>query len=224
MKAEWFIACGTILLALVALFQDLIRSWLCTPKLEIWTRSATPYCKKLLFIHKTNPQIRVQGYGLRIAVKNETPRFHVKTCAREVGIFAARLERRAQDGNYYPVQGFDPMNLLWSDSFTPFTVLSPGMEKYCFIGRTLNPELRHQFPDFDDPELPPGETCLKLDTILARHTKEHIIPVGTYRLECLIGAANTQAVKKTFEIYLSGHWYDDEVEMYERGLTVRMID
>jgi hypothetical protein len=224
MYTEWFIAGGTLVLALVALFQDFIRSCLNTPKLEIWTKPATPYCKKLLFINKINPQILVDGYGLRIAVKNITPRFRVKARAFDVEIFAAKLEKKAQDGSYYPVQGFDPMNLIWSDSFMPFTSLSPGMERYCFVGRTLKPIDRHNFPLFDDQRLPSDKTCLKLDTVLARHTKEHIISPGTYRLECLIGSANTKAVSKSFDIYLSGDWYDDEVEMYEKGLSISMIN
>jgi hypothetical protein len=224
MHTEWFIAGGTLVLAFVALFQDFIRSWLTTPKLEIWTKSATPYCKKLLFIDKNTAQIRVDGYGLRIAVRNITPCFRVKNRAIDVEIFAAKLEKKAQDGSYYPVQGFDPMNLIWSDSFVPFTIVSPGMERYCFVGRTLKPKDRHNFPAFHDQNLPVDKTCLKLDTVLARHTKEHIVGPGTYRLECLIGAANTKAVRKVFEINLSGNWYDDEVEMYEKGLNISMVN
>ena len=67
-----------------------------------------------------------------------------------------------------------------------------------------------------------NETCLRIAVDIARNTKEHIIPPGTYHIECLIGSANTKAFKKTFEISISGEWFDDEIRMYEKGLRIEM--
>lgn len=223
MSVQWVIAIGTGILAVVALFQHHIKSWFTTPSLLISAASATPYCKKLLFIHPSQSTVTADGYALRIAVKNTTPRFRIKSRAEEVEVFLSKLDRKAQDGRFHHVQGFEPANLMWSHSYIPFAPIAPDMERYCFIGRALKPSQRENFPDFDNPSLPKDETCFRLDVQTPRHTKEHIIPPGKYRLECLIGGANTKSTKEIFEITISADWFDNEVKMYEKGLSIEMI-
>ena len=228
MSLQWIIAIGTGGLALVALFQHHIKSWLTTPSLCISTKSASPYCKKLLFNHSESPSITANGYAIRIAVKNITPRFGIKSRIEEAEVFLAELDRKEQDGKYHPVQGFEPANLLWSHTFPPFptfpafTSIAPNMERFCFVGRLLRPSDRHDFPDFDKPSLDKDKTCLRLDVSTSRHTKEHIIPPGKYRLKCVIGGANVKGIIKNFGISISGEWFDDELEMYEKGLSIEM--
>lgn len=222
MTEQWVIAIGTAILAVIALFQDYIRSWIKTPTLEVTTGSCTPFCKKLLFIAKDDSEKKADGYALRIKVKNVNPLFHTKTRAECVEVFALRLLKKRTDGSFQPIQEFEPRNLLWSNSFYPFSDISPEMERYCFIGRLINPKDRHNFPDFDVESYNMNETCLRIAVDIARNTKEHIIPPGTYHIECLIGSANTKAFKKTFEISISGEWFDDEIRMYEKGLRIEM--
>ena len=97
------------------------------------------------------------------------------------------------------------------------------MERYCFIGRVLNPTERQRFNDFDDESIPMEKTCLRIDTSIPRHTKKHILPPGIYQLECRIGAGNVGAIKKKFQIQLSGDWYDDEINMFEKGVTIKEV-
>jgi len=224
MSVQWVIAIGTVILAIVALFQDFIRSWIKTPSLQISTGSCAPFCKKLLFIRPDNPNLKAEGYAARICVKNTTPRLRIKSRAENVEVFVLRLSKKQTDGSFYPIQEFEPRNLIWSHSFSPITSISPEMERYCFIGRIIKPENRHHFPDFDIDTFNMNETCLRIDVDIARHTKEHIIPPGSYRIDCLIGASNTKAVKSTFEIFISGEWFDDELKMYERGLVITKIE
>lgn len=223
MSEQWIIAVCTAILAIVALLQDFIRSWLKTPSLEITTESRTPFCKKLLFIRQDSPDKKADGYAIRIRVKNVKPFLRLKSRAEKVEVFALRLLKKQTNGSFQPVQEFEPRNLIWSHSFHPLTDISPEMERYCFIGRMVKPQNRHNFPDFDVETFPMDETCLRLDVDIARHTKEHVIPPGTYRIECLIGSANTKAVKKTFEIHISGEWFDNELKMYEKGLTIKTV-
>ena len=228
MSLQWTIAIGTGILALVALFQHHIKSWLTTPLLCISTKSASPYCKKLLFNHSENPSITADGYTIRISVKNITPFLKIKSRIEEAEVFLAKLDRKEQDGKFHPVQGFEPANLLWSHTFPPnptfptFTSIAPNMERFCFVGRLLKPSDRQNFPLFDKASLDKDKTCLQLDVSTSRHTKEHIIPPGRYRLKCVIGGANVNGITKNFEISISGEWFEDELEMYEKGLSIEM--
>jgi len=223
MSVQWIIAIGTAILAIVALFQDFIRSWLATPSLEISTGSCSPFCKKLLFKSQDDPNKQADGYALRIRVKNVSPFLRLKSRAESVEVFALKLSKRQTDNSFQPISEFEPMNLIWSHSFVDLTDISPEMERYCFIGRMLKPADRQSFPEFDDEKCVADKTCLRIDVALSRNTKDHIIQPGTYQLECLIGSSNTKAFKKTFEIFISGNWSDDEQEMYRENLTIKEV-
>lgn len=129
MTEQWVIAFGTAILAIIALFQDFIRAWLKTQRLEVSTGSCTPFCKKLLFIHQDDHEKRADGYALRIRVKNVQPFFRIKTRAAFAEVFALRLLKKQTDGTFQNVQDFEPRNLIWSNSFLPFADISPEMER-----------------------------------------------------------------------------------------------
>ena len=46
---------------------------------------------------------------------------------------------------------------------------------------------------------------------------------GKYRLVILVSAANTIPIEKTFEISLTGEWYDDEKKMLGEGIGIRLL-
>jgi len=222
---QWTIAIATFVLAIVALFQDRIRVWLKTPRLVVKTGSVAPFAKRLQFIDQDDPGKVADGYAIRLSVTNKTKFGRLPTRAVDVEVFLLRLLEKKTDGSYQPVPEFEPMNLLWSHTMVcPFTHISPEMVRYCFVGRLLKPAERHRFPPFDDDRIPMPQTCLALDVQTKRHTKEHILARGTYRLECLIGSANTEAQTKTFEVYLSGDWNDDEAIMFEKGFGIKLVE
>lgn len=224
MIEQWLTAIGTMVLAIVALFQDFIRTWLKTPQLTLQTGSFYPFSRKLLFKNKENPSETADGYALRVEIKNNKPKCRLNARAEKVEVFALRLLKRDKDGSFKPVHEFEPRNLIWSHSFLPLADISPSMQRFCFIGRMLKPYERKKFAEFDLEDVPIGETCLCIDVDIPRNTKDHILRAGTYRLECLIGASNTEAFHKTFEICISGEWFDDEVKMFEKGLTIKEIN
>jgi hypothetical protein len=125
---------------------------------------------------------------------------------------------------FHTIQEFEPTRLIWSHSFIALDNISPKMERYCFIGRMLKPVERDHFPAFYHEKIPPHETCLRIDTEIPRNTKEHIIGRGNYFLECLIGAANTKAKKVKIEINISGQWFDNEEEMFQKGFNIQVQD
>jgi len=224
MLVQWLLVIGTFCLAavalFVALFQDRIRAWRTRPKLTISTAAASPFCQKILFRRFDRPDLEADGYFLRVSVKNVSKLF----AAKNVEVFASKLLRKGKNGTSQTVEEFEPINLIWSHSFRPFADLSPEMERYCFIGRIMDPSKRQGFPTFNNERLNPSETCLSLATEVERHTKTHIIGPGKYQLVCLIGANNTRPIKKTFEIDVSGEWFDDEIKMFEKGFDIRAIN
>lgn len=224
MLVQWLIVIGTFCLAavalLVVLFQDKIRAWRTRPKLTISIATASPFCQKILFRRFDQPDLQADGYFLRISVKNVSKLFPAKSAE----VFASKLFRKGKDGTFQSVDDFEPINLIWSHSFKPFADISPEMERYCFIGRIMDPKMRQNFPAFNNEKLNPQETCLSLATEVERNTKTHIIGPGKYQLVCLVGANNMRPIKGTFEIDISGEWFDDEMKMFEKGFDITPIN
>lgn len=224
MITDWLIAFGTLILALVAIFQDHIRVKVARPKLNISAKAVSPYCQKI--IAKNNMGHETDGYFLRLCIKNESKKFR----ANQVEVFASELLNKQKDGNYYPYQNFEPINLVWShlpdphQTFLPFADLSPEMERYCFIGRILNPSNRSNFPRFNNDKLSADKTCLAIAVQVERFNKYYIIPHGSYILKISIGGANTRLIRKTIEIEFSGAWFENETEMFGKGFDIKLLD
>lgn len=223
MLVQWLLVIGTFCLAavalFVALFQDKIRAWRTRPSFTISTAPASPFCQKILFRNRLRPDLQADGYFLRVSVKNTSTLFPAKSAE----FFASKLLKKGMDGTFKTEETFEPINLIWSHSFRPFADISPEMERYCFIGRILNPKMRQDFPNFNNERLNPSETCLSLATEVERNTKTHIIGPGKYQLICLIGANNMRPIKKVFEIDISGEWLDDELKMFEKGFNIEVV-
>jgi hypothetical protein len=225
MITNWLIAFGTVILAIVAIFQDHIRAKVARPKLKLVTSASSPCCQKIILKNKHG--FETDGYFLRLCIKNKSKKFR----ANQVEVFASELLVKRQDGRYYPYQNFEPINLVWSHlpdppiiGFLPFADLSPEMERYCFIGRILNPNNRSNFPRFNDEKLPPDKTCLALAVQVERFNKYYIIPHGSYWLKCSIGGENIGLLKKTIELEICGDWYENETEMFGKGFDLKLLD
>jgi hypothetical protein len=64
------------------------------------------------------------------------------------------------------------------------------------------------FEGEDNPQLgiPADKTIFSFDLEVKPFTMSHLIPQGKYHLALQIAAANTEPVKKTLEITLTGNW------------------
>jgi hypothetical protein len=221
---NWLIAIGTIALAIIAIFQDKIRSWLMRPKLDVLIVVSPPDCHKTTLASVTQDG-RVTGkadcYYFRIRVKNSG-----NQRAELVEVFAAELLKQQADGSFKKMESFLPMNLFWTHIKRPFfDAISPGMEKHCDLGHVIEPAKRAMFGREDNPKLdiPADKTIFSFDLVVQPNTMSHLIPQGKYRLALQIAAANTEPIKKTLEITLTGNWYDDETRMFSDGIGIRML-
>jgi hypothetical protein len=116
---EWLTAIGTVLVAVIAVFQEWFKRLIVRPKLKLIARVARPDAEK--FVWEDRPHCA--AYYFRLAVTNAG-----NTEARDVQLYMASVERRRQDGRYEIVERFSPMNLRWTHIDSPtLPVLLPNM-------------------------------------------------------------------------------------------------
>ena len=222
MITDWLIAVGTVTLAVVAAFQDKIRSWIMSPKLEVSINTSPPDCHKTTLRYVAHNMIQeAPCYYFRLRVKNSG-----NGRAEMVEVFASELLRERADGTFAKMDSFLPMNLVWSHIRRPFfEAISPGMEKHCDLGHIAEPIRRQQIPLEDNPQLgvPSDKTIFSFDLQVLPYTYSHLIPPGKYQLALMVAAANTNPVEKRLEITLKGDWYNEEARMLRDGIGIRML-
>jgi len=218
--APWIAAVGTLLLAVIAIFQDVIRAWISKPRLVIIARTQPPCCHaNVTMVQGINDVSRVDGVYLRLRISNEG-----NSTARGVEVFAEKLTKQQQDNSYREVTSFDPMNLMWSHIERPvMDSIPPQMHKYCGLGRIRDPQHRQLFPLEQIEGICANQTVLVFALEVQPNTKSHVVPPGNYRLLCKVGAANAKPRDFIVEINLSVTWYGREDQMLGEGVGIKIV-
>lgn len=229
--AQWAGAIATFLAVLVALFKDSFIKWWYRPKLEVTAKLEEPHCQMTSVyydVQRVAPtRVVAKCYYLRIWIENSG-----KTRAERVQVFAAKLLRRAADGEFRTDLKFLPMNLLWTHYEGPGGAreiyaegISPEMGKHCELGRIIDPTdplVRKELGE-NLPEVPSTSTIFALDLEVHPSTLCHLLAPGTYRLKLRIAAANCRPITRVLEFTLTGDWFDDPQKMFRDGIGMRIL-
>lgn len=234
--AQWLEAIGSIIAALVALgtvlYFEIWKPRRDHPELDISISMAPPDCLKSPMssqsisestIERVEEIVVADSYLLRFRVTNNG-----NAKAESVEVFASNLSKQHADGSFKKVTSFLPMNLQWDnhpDIFMP--MISPGMYKHCKLAHIIDPSRRGHFSKLGEaghrPAVSSDETVLSFDTVRKTYALSHLQPPGLYRLTVLIAASNARPVARHLEINLTGKWFDDDSEMLEKGVGVRVV-
>jgi len=218
LTAMWVVAIATILLAVAGVFQDWIRAIVLRPKLDASIALKPPDCHKTKLTY-SEEEPGAPCYMLRLSISN-----YGNHRAENVEVYASELQKKDADGTFQRHGRFSPMHLLWSNVRKPvLPAILAKMSRHCDLGMVIKPEERPKFPEHNDTEVAMKNTTISLSLETTPNMKGHILPPGAYRLKLQIGAANCKVVEKTLEIALEGTWYDEEKEMFDKGLGIRFL-
>ena len=224
---DWIVAVGTgalVIVAIVALFQDIIKSWIIKPDLAVTFSLKPPDCHKteMRLIHYGNPntQAKSPAYYFRLRISNNS-----KNCkAEKVEVIASKLLRKNADGTYSRVDDFTQCNLEWSIYHgTYMDVISPETDKLCDLLHIADPKKRKLFRLQDSEEFDENKTIICFDTAHKPFNKMNLRQSGNYKLEIIVAASNLKPIKKTLEINVTGKWYDDLQEMVSKGIGIKIL-
>jgi hypothetical protein len=204
-------ALATMAAVLVALFRDSILLWWRRPKLKAWVNLNPPHC------HATEMEfadgVRHPVYWFMLWVGNQG-----RGRAEKVQVFADKLEREGADGWFHRVQKFMPMNLRWSHGGGTFLDgISPRMGQHCNLGCVGHPSVPGRPASVSVPKV-----WFALDTELKSFTNSHLLEPGKYKLRLRIAAANAKPINLTIGLTITGEWFDQESEMFSKGIGLRI--
>lgn len=221
-------ALATIVAAFLAFLLNVvygwITSWLKRPKLSVKYTHSSP---DAMLLPLTDGGY---AYYFRLQVENKG-----RTAAKSVEVYASSLKRKNEDGEFKEVSGFIPMNLAWSHGkallaedtkigrrLIYFPAISRHMKKHCDIGHI-----------FHHKAIPPKmasalgiksqETVFNFDLMVVPTSLSDMITKGEYILTIVVAAMNAKPKKKTLYIQLSGKWFDNEHEMFDYGIKIKLV-
>lgn len=212
-------AFGTIAVAIIAIFQDQIRASIYHPELKLHVSLANPDCEKISMPVKGLPSTRADWYFFRLKIRNEG-----NQRANKVEVFADNLRKESETGIPKKVRHFLPMNLLWCHIRQPLMdTISQGMEKHFDLGHIIYPSNRKDWLGEDASliEVPGNQPVFSLDVEVRAVPRQYLIPPGKYYLDLIVSAENAEPKLQTLNIDISEKWYNDENEMFSKGISLR---
>lgn len=220
MQIDWnaVLAITTIIIAIIALFQDKIHNWFYHPTLKVTMTLSPPDC--LIVPSKDDKGVTISDvYYFRLRVENTG---NIK--AESVEVYANEL-REYKYGKFEIIQTFLPMNLKWSYTGNIFFLLNPKMKKHCDIFHVYDPEKRPQIrnENISFENVDSKKTILSIDTFVKSNSYSHLYPFGKYELDIVISASNAKSVPRTLIIDLkNGEWDSNEEIMFRDNIEIQL--
>src|SRR5579864_9331113 len=100
--ADWLVAVGTMVLAVVAIFQDSIRGWFYLPKFRVSIKTESPDCG-MIAMTTADGRFIANTVHLRLWVENVG-----NVTAKNAEVFASELRRKRTEGKWERVTTFMP--------------------------------------------------------------------------------------------------------------------
>ena len=220
--ATWITAICTVVLAVVAIFQETIRGRFYRPKFKVSVETKPPDCVMVPITRKGNGSIVAYAVYLRLWVENTG-----NATGRKVEVYAKLLHHQRSDERWEVVPEFPPMNLKWANlDKVFFPSIPPGMGKHCDVAHVTDPSKRNQLGE-DAPQSSTSqqeETLLVFDLMVAPNHRGHIVERGKYKLDILVAADNVRPISQTLFISLPRTWYSDGEKMLREGVGIRVLD
>jgi len=187
------VALGTVVLAVVAVLQDKIRSWVSHPSFSVCVSTDGPSCTWVPFSDGQTGQIIGDSVYVRMWIVNSG-----NTAARNVEVYLSALCRKVGE-DWKPVTSFLPMNLKWSHLGTIyFPLIARDMGKHCDLGHIAEPRIRPIIGEVNPAlAIPDDVASFAFDVMAAPNNKTHIVGPGTYRLGLVIAAENARPHRLT---------------------------
>lgn len=221
------VAFFTLLLAVVAVFQQQIHRWLRRPILRISTTNEPPDSHKTaLTIRKGDQSTSYGCYYSLLRVENAG-----RLRAEQVEVFVSEILREEALGKWVPLKNFLPQRLLWSFERMPYLAsLAPGTFAHCTLGHVLHPSGRQEASGEDPNQtnfwgkhvVTEHETVFSLDVQFRSNNLSYLLIPGKYKLRVLLASSQTKALTAEILVDLSGNWFDEEEEMLKEGVTIEV--
>jgi hypothetical protein len=194
------LAGATVLLGIVAVFQEPLRRHFARAKLSMEIRLAPPDSVQIQGTDPRTGQFVTQLLYLRIRVTHRRGK-----AAENTEILPSALWRK-EGPKWAPVETFLPLSLAWShiQPRTPTIRVPTGLFRHCDLGRFQ--------PGGDEGVVFIFETFIQPNPVAGGLPPNLLLP-GEYRFELMLSSDNAEPITKKWDFSFTGPWSDHEQTM-----------
>src|SRR3989338_655069 len=198
-------------LALIAIFQEMLKRWFFAPKLFIDFKLEAPFCSKTPFYitgkerDSVEHRITTEAYGFRFGVRN-TGKSQAKLCE----VYIAEL-MEFKNNIWSDTEYFQQVHLQWDrgEPGIQYTNINPSpVRTLCDIGHIVKKTDKM----FEEEA---SKFSLSQVYIIGGYQPKHLDSNKKYRFKIIVSDENAGAISQNFELHWSGKWRDDAAEMFK---------
>jgi hypothetical protein len=218
---QWLAIFVSLLLGLVGIFQDWIRQQIWKPKLKVEFGLKSPCSQKIAARDVSTGSILYNVYQFRLRIKNEG-----NYQLQDVEAMATELTKRGPSGKFEEVNGFIPLNLVWShpkrrEITEGREITKPKIQPKMFKLLDFGHIVQKKYADIEASRINEvSEILLELDVEVKPNTGSYLIPPGEHRIKLIFGANNINPVIKVYSLIIEDKWTEDE-EMLENYISIK---
>lgn len=216
---QWWAIAVALLLGVVGIFQDRIRSLFKKPKINVNIKLEPPDCHKIALRDNNTGQFICDTYYFRFKITNIG-----NYSLEDIEVLTAELYKKNQ-GRYHKVNNFLPINLNWAHNHVvTMPKIQPKLFKHCDFGHILetNTNLGRkivQYYGFNTN----AKVMMQLDTFIEPNTGSHILLPGEYKIKVIFSANNLSPYEVWYELILKDKWDINENIMLRNNISIKKI-
>jgi len=203
-----------LLLGVVGIFQDRIRSLFRKPKLNVSIKLESPDCHKIPMRNlKTGEEYDSYYFRFRIENAGNHQMEDVEAMITEV--------YKKVSNSYEKVKSFLPLNLVWAHyRYITMPKIQPHLFKHLDFGHITKSDAANLsfFGIRENPNI-----VFQLDIAVIPNTGSHILLPGDYKIKIIFAANNLKPQEKVYNLVIKDNWNDDEERMLEENVSIKEI-
>lgn len=204
-----------LLLGIVGVFQDWIRSWFKKPNLKVSIKLEPPDCHKIAMTNPQTGQYTCHSYYFRFRIEN-TGNYQMEGAEAMV----TELYKKS-NSKYKKVQNFLPLNLVWAHYHNvTMPRIQPQLFKHLDFGHIIQANFANlsYFGIQGNPKI-----VFLLDLAVIPNTGSHILLPGDYKIKVVFAADNFKPQEKIYDLVIKDKWNDNEEEMLTQDISIKEV-
>ena len=209
---------------MIAILGPFNSKWADRTKLKILFELDSPFCHKTTFEFKDEPRTPEPVYYFRLRINNEG-----RSLAKKCEMVLENLWIYEENGIPKKFKNFSSVNLLWVTGFIDppkqYIDINPQRGYFCSIGHISSMQYQGDIEWKSFKDAPGYPSCTRsrshflLDLLQVFNSQSnYLCPEKKYILEMGLYSENAANQKVFFEILYSGHWRDNQEEMFKKEI------
>lgn len=202
-----------LIIGLLGVFRDRVRSLFIKPKLKVSIKTEPPDCHKTSMAHPATGKYLYDTYYFRFRIDN------IGNChAEDVEAMVTEVHKKI-NGQYKKKSDFLPLNLLWSH-YRKITMekIQPKLFKHLDFGFIL----KRNFVNLKKYGIEgTPNVVFQFDVAVKPNTGSHILLPGNYKVKIVFAASNFKPIEKTYNLEIKDKWDNNEEKMLAENILIK---